>query len=121
MKISDILKGEGVFSNEIKSRFSNGQIRLNGEVVKSDIDLGNIEIIEAGEWIFNLITPLSKEKKNILFFIIDLFSVETLFSGDCQINDKPIENILPELNIIKKCKFLKASKKQMFIIKTSNQ
>jgi len=38
MKISDFLKEQGVFSNEIKARFQNGQIKINGEIVK-DIDI----------------------------------------------------------------------------------
>jgi hypothetical protein len=128
MKISDFLKGQGVFSNEIKARFQNGQIKINGESVKEDIDLNVKKQIpdpkvddipfEAGDWIFhNLITSLSEDKKKKLFLITTLFDIETLFSGGCQINDKPVEDILPELNIMKGHIFLKTSKKQCFILK----
>ena len=132
MKISDFLKNQGVFSNEIKARFQNGQIRVNGEVIKNDIVLNFndptpppkfsspvVDIpYEAGDWIFqNLITKMTKEKKDILFTICNLFDIETIFSGGCQIGNKPIEDILPELNVIKNHIFLKASKKQFFILK----
>lgn len=131
MKISDFLKVQGVFSNEIKARFSNGQIRINGEIIKTDIDL-NVFIpdtskkfspvvdipIDAGDWIFqNLVFVLSKENKDKLFFITNLFDIETLFSGGCQINNTPVEEILPELNIMKGHIFLRTSKKQMYILK----
>ena len=131
MKISEFLKNQGVFSNEIKARFQNGQIRINGEVVKDDIDLNvndptpspkflnTIDIpYEAGDWIFqNLITKMTKEKKDILFMICNLFDIETIFSGDCQIGNKSIEEILPELSVIKNHIFLRTSKKQFFILK----
>jgi len=131
MKISEFLKNRGVFSNEIKARFQNGQIKINGETVKTDIDLNvkdptpNPKILspinepfEAGDWIFqNLITWLSEEKKKKLFFICQLFDIETLFSGGCQINNKPVEEILPELNILKNHILLKTSKKEQFILK----
>jgi len=39
MKISEFLKNQGLFSNEIKDRFKNGQIKINGEVIKTDIEL----------------------------------------------------------------------------------
>lgn len=132
MKISDFLKVQGVFSNEIKARFSNGQIRINDEIIKTDIELNvkdptpdprfktkdNEIPFEAGDWIFqNLISVLSKEKKDKLFFITNLFDIETLFSGGCQINNKPVEEILPELNVMKGHIFLRTSKKQMFILK----
>ena len=131
MKISDFLKQQGVFSNDIKARFTNGQIRINGDVIKDDIDLNvkdptpnpkfikdELEPFEAGDWIFTkIISGLSKEKKDMLFLIINLFDIETLFSGGCQLNDKPVEEILPELNVMKGNLFLRTSKKQMFILK----
>jgi hypothetical protein len=39
MTIFDILKAHGLPSNEIKQRFSNNQIKINGDVVKENIDL----------------------------------------------------------------------------------
>lgn len=130
MKISDFLKQQGVFTNDIKARFTNGQIRINGDVIKEDIDLNvkdptpdlrfllNWEPFEAGDWIFTkIISGLSKEKKDMLFLIVNLFDIETLFSGGCQLNNKPVEEILPELNVMKGNLFLRTSKKQMFILK----
>jgi hypothetical protein len=118
MKISEFLQKEGVFSNEIKARIRTGQMKINGEKITDDIELNNIESFEAGDWIFkNLLSVLSEDKKNIFLLITTLFDIETLFSGDCQINNKPIEEILPELNILKSHVFLKTSKKQMFILK----
>ena len=131
MKISDFLKEQGVFSNEIKSRFQNGQIKINGEVVK-DIDIPikdhtpnpKFDSInppyDAGDWIYqNLISKMTKEKKDIFSFVCNLFDIETLFSGECTINNKPVEELLPELNVMKGHIFLRTSKKQLFILKLS--
>lgn len=121
IKISDLLKNEGVFSKEIKARFQNNQIKLNGETVKDDIEFDIVESvppIEAGEWIFTkLLSKLTEDRKKIFLFFVDLFGIDVMFSGDCQINNKPIEDILPELNEMKGHILLKTSKKQMFVLK----
>jgi hypothetical protein len=118
MKISEFLQKEGVFSNEIKARIRTGQMKINGEKITDDIELNSIETFEAGDWIFkNILSKIPEEKKHIFTLIITLFDIETLFSGDCRINNKPIEQLLPELNILKSHTFLKTSKKQMFILK----
>jgi len=132
MTITDFLKGQGVFANDIKARFQNGQIKINGEIIKEDLELNvkdptpdprfkkqdNEIPFDAGDWIFqNLITWLSEDRKKKLFFICNLFDIETLFSGDCQINNTPVEEILPELNVFKGHIFLRTSKKQLFILK----
>lgn len=39
MKLFDILKQQGLFSNDIKNRIKNNQISINGEIVKADLDL----------------------------------------------------------------------------------
>ena len=139
MKISEFLKNQGLFSNEIKDRFKSGQIKINGEILREDKDLpfkdptpdprfnfrqfspnSILPPYEAGEWIFvNLITKMTPEKKKILFLFVNIFDLETIFSGGCMINDKPIEDILPELNVIKGHFFLRVSKKQSFILKLS--
>jgi hypothetical protein len=129
MKISEFLKTQGVFSNDIKNRFKTNQIKINGEIIKDDINLDvvfthnnpmfitNVNY-DAGNWIFNnLILKLSESKKKQLFNIINLFDIETLFSGDCKLNNIPVEEILPELNILKNYIFLKISKKQSFVFK----
>lgn len=132
MTITDFLKGQGVFANDIKARFKNGQIRINGEIIKEDLELNvkdptpdprfltkiNEIPFDAGDWIFqNLITKLSEDKKKKLFIICNLFDIETLFSGDCQIGNIPVEEILPELKVMNGHIFLRTSKKQLFILK----
>lgn len=129
MKISEFLKTQGIFSNDIKNRFKSNQIKINGEVINNDIELNVIfqspnpifittVNYEAGNWIFkNLISKLSDSKKKQLFAIINLFDIDTIFSGDCKLNNIPIEEILPELNVLKNHIFLKISKKQSYIFK----
>ena len=79
MKISDILKRNGVFSKEISSRFKNNQIKINGEIIPDDIELNVVEPqwtnpmfsfdkkipFEAGEWLFvKILSKLTDEKRN---------------------------------------------------------
>jgi len=120
MKISEFLLKEGVFSNEIKVRLKTGQMKLNGESITNDIELDMDSFVDAGDWIFHFISTLSDEKKNIFSVIVNLFDIETIFSGGCKINGKLIEEILPELNVFKKHNFFKTTKKQMYIIKKTN-
>lgn len=52
MKLSDILKGIGIPSKEIKIRLSANRILINDEVVNQDIELGELELNEKGDpWI----------------------------------------------------------------------
>jgi hypothetical protein len=39
MKLFDILKQQGLFANDIRMRINNGQININGNVVKDNIEL----------------------------------------------------------------------------------
>lgn len=39
MKLFDILKQQGLFSNDIKTRIKNNQISINGETINADLDL----------------------------------------------------------------------------------
>lgn len=34
MKLFDILKQQGLFANDIRMRINNGQISINGEIIK---------------------------------------------------------------------------------------
>lgn len=67
MKISEVLKNMGFFSNDIKSRFNNKQIKING-IQTDDIDLDIVDITDilkekqilksswdAGEFIFDIL------------------------------------------------------------------
>ena len=39
MKLKDFLKSQGLFSSDINVRLKNGQIKINGEPAKTNIDL----------------------------------------------------------------------------------
>ena len=56
MKLFDILKQSGVFSNDIKIRIKNNQITINSEVIKDNIEL-NIE------------TKLDEENKEVAVIV----------------------------------------------------
>ncbi len=93
MKISEILKQNGIFSNDIRQRFKNKQIKLNGEIV-SNIDL-DIELIPsknddsvdvaktvvAGDFISNII-----KNDTTIFSKLQIFDFETL--SDSNINSE---------------------------------
>jgi hypothetical protein len=67
MKISEVLKTMGFFSNDIKNRFKNKQIKING-VQTDDIDLDIVDIMgvvknndvllstwEAGDFLYDIL------------------------------------------------------------------
>ena len=120
MKLFEILKQAGLFSNEIKARIKNGQITINNEIVKSDIDL-NVELeevldiifhedvfiaakrIDASDLIFKLI------KQNHLFFHqMNIFGFENLFGSNI---DNELTKILSGFLLVR------ASKKELFLLK----
>ena len=52
MRVSEILFSLDIPSNEIKTRFKNKQIKLNGEVIENiELDVNDNFIMEAGEFI----------------------------------------------------------------------
>jgi hypothetical protein len=90
MKISEILKLHGLFANDIRQRFNNKQIKLNGEPsVNVDLDVelkindnGDIDgIITAGDFIFNLISD-----NPLIIPQLKIFDFETL--SESNINNK---------------------------------
>jgi len=99
MKISEILKSRGVFANEIRQRFNNGQIKLNGESTEN-VDLyvkfdgeGELIVHEVGVFIFNLIL------KNKLFGLqLRFFDFETLSNSNL---DNELKNIFSKFFIIR--------------------
>ena len=120
MKLFEILKQKGLFSNEIKARIKNSQITINNEVIKSDVDL-TIETeevldkflgedlitvakcIEASDLIFNLI------KEDQIFSIqMMIFGFENLFNSNI---DNRLTKKLNEFLLIK------ISKKEIFLLK----
>jgi len=116
VKLSEILKQQGLFSQDIKTRLKNKQISINGEAVIEDFEFNIVtvesvvggEIIEkpkvmdAGVFLFNLISDRSD-----WLLKIKMFGFEELF-------DSNIENDLTIF--LKKFMFLKTSKKQLFIL-----
>jgi len=103
MKLSDILKKQGLFSNDIKARLKNNQIILNSEVITSDIELlVEDNIINAGDFIFSLI-------KNPIFLLqLKVFGFENLFNSN-------IENELTKK--LNQFIFIRISKKEFFLLK----
>jgi hypothetical protein len=124
VKISEILKQQGLFSNDIKTRIKNKQIFINGESISDDlefdcsiiknvnkdvtgVEFGNdiVEVFDAGDFVFDLVSNRKWLAR------IQVFGIENLF-------DTNIENDLTLF--LKKFIFVKISKKQIFVIKKTN-
>lgn len=111
MKLFEILKQQGLFANDLRQRVKNGQISINGDVIKNDIEL-NIElnedstakIIETGNFISKLI--LSKNGE-IFAKQLKMIGIENLF--DSNIDSELTKNL-------NKFIFVKFSKKESFIL-----
>lgn len=123
IKISEILKQQGMFSQDIKARIKNKQISINDEPIsdenfevncnvvkntKKDVtgigfDNEIVDIIDAGDFVFNLVS----NKKWLI--MIQIFGLENLF-GETNINN--------DLTLfLKDFILLKTSKKQIFVIR----
>lgn len=117
MDIKEILKRTGMFSKDIHLRLKNGQIRLNGNIIKENIvlthitddmcdedeKLFNVFVIDAGDFLFSNIVnnPLWKLQ-------CEIFGFEELF-------DSNIKNSLTEF--LSNYSILRISKKELLIIK----
>jgi len=108
IKLSEILKQQGLFSQDIKARFKNKQMSINGESISEDVDIncsivsGKVETIDVGDFLFGIISNKDWALK------IHIFGFENLF-------DTNIENNLTLF--LKNFIFLKTSKKQILILK----
>lgn len=110
MKLFDILKQSGLFSNDIKLRIKNNQITINSEVIKDNIEL-DIElddkelavITDADDFLF---WTLIKDKESLNKFKI--FGFENLFGSN-------IKNDLTET--LNEFIFVRTSKKETFLLK----
>jgi hypothetical protein len=108
--IFNILKEtSGIFSKDLKVRFNNNQIKLNGETVDKNqlLDVvrdksGNIIQEELGDFIFHNIIPNEVWKKRV-----EIFGIENLFNSN-------IENDLT--NFLKKFVLVKTGKKNFTVI-----
>lgn len=104
--LSEILKNRGLFSKDIKTRFAQKQIRVNGDVIENDINIDMEGILDIGEFIFALIS------NNIWALRIQIFGLEELM-------DSNIKNDLTEF--LKQFKIVRTSKKDIFVIKLKHK
>lgn len=104
--LSDILKSRNIFSKEIKTRFANRQIQLNGEPLNGDIFLGenitNEDIVEIGDFLFELINNPKWSKQ------LRLFGLENII--DSNINNNLTDHL-------KNFMVIRTSRKEAFVIK----
>lgn len=89
MKLNDILKEVGLFSNDIKVRMNNGNIKINGEPIKQNIELNvfldsndKLEYLDLGDFLFFHIANNQKWTNMVKFM-----GIETFFGDDCEINN----------------------------------
>jgi len=121
MKLSEILKQQGLFSQDIRVRIKSKQIQINGESISEDIEIDCVvtkntkkdatghefggevaAVVDAGDFIFNLIK--SNEK---WLCQLKVFGLDELLGTN-------IENDLTLF--LKKFIFLKISKKQILVV-----
>lgn len=117
MKISDILKKKGMFAKDIRIRLKNGQLRLNGEIIKEDVEVTSMELSEDNNDELT-IDDIVQDAGDFLFFNIvgdpiwaircDIFGFETLFNSEIK-ND--LTDFLSMFNL------LRISKKELIVIK----
>jgi hypothetical protein len=95
-----IRQSTGIFSKDLKVRFGNKQIKLNGETVDKDHELnvardeaGNFITEELGDFIFHNIIPNEVWTKRV-----ELFGLENLFNSNIQ-ND--LTEFLKQFAVIK--------------------
>ena len=90
-----------MFSKEIKARFANGQIMVNGEQINGDIDVPFAGMMEMGEFMNHIV------KNRIWLLRVHIFGFDALFNGN-------IKNDLTEF--LKQFILVRTSKKEQFII-----
>lgn len=98
MKLFDILKQQGLFSNDIKTRIKNNQISINNEVVKNDSDINiktlsdDVKIVIEKISKFNDNFKIEFDHNNTVIFSVLLQSV---FNNDSLL----IEEVFNKLNV----------------------
>lgn len=117
LKISQILKESGLFSTDIKGRFNNGQIQLNGIVIKTDVEITIVVNIvkvdekdeekvvstEIGDFVFDIIKNETWKKR------LQLMGVDAFFWEDCDIKNDLSEHL-------KKFTLLRFSKRDAIVL-----
>jgi len=116
MRLSNILRNLGLFSNDIKARIKSGQIEINGEKIREDVEINNCifsipdarfksfenpNIFEAGDFLCKHILT-----NKIWKLQCQTFGIEALWNFDNDLS-KFFSDFL----------FLKVSKRQMFILR----
>lgn len=105
MKLSELLKANGMFSQDIKIRIKNKQMALDGEPITEDIDLNvdSSNTIDAGDFIFE---NIANNKQRIQ--LTNLVGFENL--STCN-----IENDLTRL--MKQFHVLRISKRDLMVLR----
>ena len=104
MKLFELLKERGFFAKDIRSRFKNNQIKVNGEPVTEDFELPKIDkIIDPGE----ALAILCQNDKWALQ--LSLIGLDNIIGSNIEtdLKDKLQEFV-----------FIKTSKKDSFVIVT---
>lgn len=122
MKLFDILKQFGLFSNDLRTRINNGQISINGEVIKENIELdvemideSNAKIIEVGDFISKLIISKQKPYTESKLTYGEIFAIQLKVFGLENLFDSNINNDLTK--ILNDYILVKISKKEIFMLK----
>ena len=100
MKLFEILKQQGLFSNDIKTRIKNSQISINGEPVTADIDLDvclNSDILDKFANLGDVTITKAHQNKEItddefeeIFDMLSKFKVRKNDLNDLTFNDATI-------------------------------
>lgn len=107
MKLFDILKQQGLFSNDIKTRIKNSQISINGEPVTSDVDLnvclnsdildkfislnlGDVTISKSHDLLQSYIKDLETIENDLSKFNVKKSDLENLTFNDAKVFTKAI-------------------------------
>ncbi len=107
MKLSKLLKLQGLFMNDIKSRIKSRQVSVDGIIVKEDIDVpfsGYIE--DAGEFVFHNIAGNQR-------FVNLCRAIGLEFVTHFSTTDPEFQELVDEMKRISVIKF---SKKGMFVV-----
>lgn len=106
MKLFDILKKRGLFSNDIKDRVKNKQITVNSEIITENVFFDDYTILDPGDFLVDLIKEHPEFIPQLKFF-----GLEGLIGSN-------IENELTET--LKKFIFIKFSKKESLMLKKNH-
>lgn len=109
MRLSKILKLNGMFASDVKSKLKAGQIKLDGDPVSGDLDLEvdphltKENLLEVGEFIYDNIVDNDFWYKTCMVIPFEVL-------GTCNVN-----NTLTEF--MRNFHVVRISKKEMFVVK----